>query len=114
MIVGHPGTRMQDAIELALYLKQNGIQLKQIQEFTPTPLTISTMMYVTGKDQNGRKVYIPQGREIRLQKALVQWFIPANRKLVLEALKLAKKTQLISRFYGEKKHLAVTVNHKRA
>lgn len=103
MIVGHPGTRMQDAVELALYLKKNGIELKQIQEFTPTPLTISTMMYVTGKDLSGRKVYIPQGREIRLQKALVQWYKSSNRKLVIEALKMIGKLHLISQFYSEKK-----------
>ena len=101
MIVGHPGTGINEAIDLAVYLRRNNIQLKQIQEFTPTPLTISTLMYVTGKDLAGKSIIVPRGRDIRLQKALVQWFIPGNKKLVIEALRKAQKSRLIQLFYPQ-------------
>ncbi len=101
MIVGHPGSGMNEAIELAVYLRRNNIKLKQIQEFTPTPLTISTLMYVTGKDLDGNNIHVPRGRVMRLQKALVQWFIPGNKKLVIEALKMAKKSRLVHLFYPQ-------------
>ncbi|NLF40812.1 DUF3362 domain-containing protein, partial [bacterium] len=88
LIVGHPGTRMQDAIELHQYLKRNDIRLEQVQEFTPTPMSISTCMYYTGRDfDSGDPIHVPKGRELRLQKALVLWWAPENRKLVLEAYK---------------------------
>ena len=98
IIVGHPGSTLEDTIELAVYLKNNNIKLEQIQEFTPTPMTVSTLMYYTGKDMNGKKITVPKGREIRLRKALVQWFEPWNRKLIIEALKKAKRNDLIGFF----------------
>lgn len=103
IIVGHPGTTLEDTIDLALYLKQHNMRLEQIQEFTPTPLTISTTMYYTGKDFNsGNTLYVPKGRDIRLQKALVQWFIPENRKYVIEALRKANRVDLIPVFTNQK------------
>ncbi len=102
MIVGHPGTDINAAIELALYLKRNNIRLKQIQEFTPTPMTESTLAYVTGTTLEGEKIYVPKGREIRLQKALVQWFEPNNRKLIIEALKMAGRLDLKETFLSGK------------
>ncbi len=98
IIVGHPGSTLEDTIELAVYLKKNDIKLEQIQEFTPTPMTVSTLMYYTCKDLNGEKINVPKGREIRLRKALVQWFEPQNRKLIIEALKKAKRNDLIGFF----------------
>ncbi len=100
MIVGHPGATMNDEIELALYLKKNNIRLRQIQEFIPLPMTKSALYYVTGKDESGAKLYVAKGREIRLRKALIQWFIPANRKYIIEALKLAKREDLMKEFIG--------------
>lgn len=99
IIVGHPGSTLQDGIELAVYLKQHNIRLQQVQEFTPTPMTLSTMMYYTEMDGEGRKIPVPRGREVRLQKALVQWYEPANRKLVIEALTGAGRKDLIRYFY---------------
>lgn len=99
VIVGHPGAKIQDTIEMAVYLKKHDIRLKQIQEFTPTPMSVSTMMYYTGKDMEGNKINIPKGRELKLQKALIQWFLPANRKYVLEAIKLAGRLDLRSFFF---------------
>jgi uncharacterized radical SAM protein YgiQ len=100
IIVGHPGETLQDTIELAYYLKKNNIRLKQIQQFTPTPMTISTLMYYTGKDLQNRKIYVPNGREIRLMKALVQWYKTKNRKLIREALQKAGRNDLTKFFLG--------------
>lgn len=100
LIVGFPGTTLEDAVELAVFLKKNNLKVEQVQEFTPTPMTIATMMYYTGLDfETNDIIYIPKGREIRLQKALAQWFIKSNKKLVIEALKSIKKLDLISFFY---------------
>ncbi|MFC1898200.1 YgiQ family radical SAM protein [Candidatus Cloacimonadota bacterium] len=98
IIVGHPGATLADTIDLAIYLKKNNIKLRQVQEFTPTPMTISTLMYFTGLDLNKQEINIPQGREIRLMKALVQWFEPHNKKLVIEALTNAKRKDLFNFF----------------
>ncbi|MCK4957434.1 MAG: YgiQ family radical SAM protein [Candidatus Cloacimonetes bacterium] len=101
MIVGHPGSDLRAAIELAIYLKRNNIRLRQIQEFTPTAMTESTLAYVTGKTLSGNKVHVPRGREIRLQKALVQWYDPKNKKLIIEALKMAGRMDLLDFFFGK-------------
>ncbi|MDP8269162.1 MAG: YgiQ family radical SAM protein [Candidatus Tenebribacter davisii] len=98
IIVGHPGSSLKETIKLAVYLKKKGIKLKQIQQFTPTPMTQSTMMYYTGFNLDGNNIHIPRGREVRLQKALVQWFVPQNKKLIIEALKNAGRKDLIDFF----------------
>lgn len=98
IIVGHPGSTLQDTLELALYLKKNNIRLEQVQEFTPTPMTVSTMMYYTQKDLNGNTIHVPKGRELRLMKALIQWYLPQNRKLIIEALQKIKQQKLIGSF----------------
>jgi len=96
LIVGHPGTNLRDAIELMLYLHKNRIRPEQIQEFTPTPMSISTCMYFTEMDwQTGQHITVPKGRDVRLQKALAQWFLPVNRKLVEEALLSAQRIELL-------------------
>jgi len=94
LIVGHPGTTLCDAVELALYLKRHDLQVEQLQEFTPTPMTLSTCMYVTGRAfPAGTPIHVPKGREIRLQKALAQWFMPENYKYVIEALRAVNMPQ---------------------
>ena len=103
MIAGHPGTDMKAAVDLAIYLKKNNIKLKQISEFTPTPMTESTLAYVTGKTLDGMNIHVPKGREIRLQKALMQWYDPNNKKLIIEALKLASRMDLVEFFFGKVK-----------
>ena len=96
LIVGFPGSRLEDALELAIFLKKNDLHVEQIQEFTPTPMTIATMMYFTGKDYEcGEMIYVPKGREIRLQKALAQWYMKANKKLVAEALQKLNRMDLM-------------------
>ncbi len=100
IIVGHPGTDLNDAVKLALYLKKNNLKLEQVQEFYPTPMTPSTAMYYTELDyQTGKRVHVSKGREIRLQKALVQWYMPENKKYVIEALSKIGKSSLIAKFY---------------
>jgi uncharacterized radical SAM protein YgiQ len=98
IIVGHPGATMNDEIELAIYLKKSNIRLQQIQEFIPLPMTRSALYYVADRDENGNKLYVAKGREIRLRKALIQWYIPANRKYIIEALKLAKREDVMKFF----------------
>ena len=102
IIVGHPGTETNDAVKLALYLKKNNLRLEQVQEFYPTPMTPSTAMYYTEKSIiNGKDIFVAKGRNIRLQKALVQWFIPSNKKYVIEALKAVGKLNLLDEFYPQ-------------
>jgi len=85
-IVGFPGTTTADAVILHEYLYKNNIHIEQVQEFTPTPMTIATMMYYTGLDfDTGEPIYVPKGREIRLQKALAQWYQKENKKLLMQA-----------------------------
>lgn len=99
LISGHPGTTLEDAIELAIYIKQNRVMPEQVQDFYPTPGTVSTTMYYTGLDPvTGKKMYVPDLKEKRLQRALLQFSKPQNHALALEALQRAGRTDLIG--YG--------------
>jgi uncharacterized radical SAM protein YgiQ len=101
IIAGHPGSTLGDAIKLGLWLKKRNIRIEQVQEFTPTPMTLSTCMYYTGLDfETGKPIFVPQGRDVRLQKALVMWFEPENRPLVKEALSKANRLDMLSKFYN--------------
>ncbi|MGI6172668.1 MAG: YgiQ family radical SAM protein [Christensenellales bacterium] len=93
----HPGSTLEDAAELALYLKKTGLHPEQVQDFYPTPGTLSTAMYYTGIDpRDGKKVYVPRDpREKAMQRALMQYFVPRNRPLVEEALRKAGRGDLI-------------------
>lgn len=97
-IAAHPGSTMQSAIELALYLKKQGFVPDQVQEFYPTPSTVSTCMYYTGLDprpgEDFKPVYVPKGRDANLQRALLQFNCRENRSLVLEALSKAGRPEL--------------------
>jgi len=88
---------LDDAIELALYMKKNRIRPEQVQDFYPTPGTLSTCMYYTGIDpRDGKSIYIPRNpQEKEMQRALMQYFMPKNRQLVLKALKAAGREDLI-------------------
>ena len=98
LIAAHPGSTLEDAIELALYMKKQGFVPDQVQEFYPTPSTVSTCMYYTGLDprpgENLKKVFVPKGRDANLQRALLQFNRRENRTLVLEALRKAVRTDL--------------------
>ena len=97
LISSHPGSRLKDAVALAEYLNRTGRQPEQVQDFYPTPGTLSTCMYYTGIDPRTMKpVYVPKSaREKAMQRALLQWRRPDKRKLVLEALHEAGREDLI-------------------
>lgn len=88
-ISGHPGCTMTDMVELALLLKRYGLRVEQVQDFTPTPGTLSTCIYYTGIDPfTGKEVYVPRDdREKRLQKSLLLSHLPAERPYVIQALR---------------------------
>ena len=96
-ISSHPGSTLDDAIELALHLKRTGFVPDQAQDFYPTPGTLATAMYRTGLDPRDMKpIPVARGeREKRLQLALLQYDRPENRSLVLEALREAGRADLI-------------------
>ncbi len=98
-ISGHPGATLADALELALYLKKFGFIPDQVQDFYPTPGTLSTAMWRSGINPlDGTTVHIPRGaRERSLQRALLQFNKPENRTLVREALTELGRTDLIGR-----------------
>ena len=93
----HPGSRLEDALELALYLKRGGYSPEQVQDFYPTPGTASTVMFYTGIDPLTMKsVYVATDyHEKQLQRALLQYNRPQNAPLVREALKKLGREDLI-------------------
>ena len=101
LMSSHPGATMDDAIEMALWLKKWGYMPEQVQDFYPTPGTISTVMYYTGiHPMTGKSVKVTTDyREKMLQRALLQYSKPENANLVREALKLAGREDLIG--YGK-------------
>ena len=97
LMSSHPGSTLRDAIELALYLRRNNIRPEQVQDFYPTPGTLSTAMFYTGLDpRTMKKVYVPRDmHEKALQRALLQSSRKENYALVKEALTKANRTDLI-------------------
>lgn len=97
LMSSHPGCTLQDAVQLALFLKKHRIHPEQVQDFYPTPGTLSTCMFYTGLDpMTMEPVYIPRtAEEKRLQRVLLQYFKPENRSLVIEALEKAGRRDLI-------------------
>jgi len=97
LMSSHPGSTMKDAVQMAIWLKKWGYSPEQVQDFYPTPGTISTVMYYTGiHPMTGKKVYVTTDyREKKLQRALLQFSRPENANLVREALKLAGREDLI-------------------
>lgn len=93
----HPGCTMKEAVKLAEYVRDMGFTPEQVQDFYPTPSTLSTCMYYTGiHPLTGEKVYVPRNpHEKAIQRALIQYKNPANRKLVMEGLKLAGRMDLV-------------------
>ena len=102
LMSSHPGSTMKEAVELAEYCRDLGYMPEQVQDFYPTPSTISTCMYYTGLDpRNGQPVYVPKDpHEKEMQRALIHYRDPKNRALVAEALRLAGREDLIG--YGPK------------
>ncbi len=95
-ISSHPGSRLEDAVELALYMKKSGFIPDQVQDFYPTPGTLSTCMYYTGMDPFTLKpVYTAKSEnEKRMQRALLHFHKKENRAMVKKALKSAGRQDL--------------------
>lgn len=97
LMSSHPGSTMKEAIALAEYLRDLGYMPEQVQDFYPTPATLSTCMYYTGLDPRTMEpVYVPKNpHEKAMQRALIQYRNPKNYDLVREALETAHRTDLI-------------------
>lgn len=97
LMSSHPGSTLKEAVELAEYVRDLGYMPEQVQDFYPTPATISTCMYYTGFDPRTMKpVYVPKSaHEKAMQRALIQYKKPENYELVKEALIKAGRTDLI-------------------
>ena len=96
-IASHPGSGLDDMIELALYLKRKGYRPRQVQDFIPAPMDIATCMYHAGLDPETMEPVwcAKKGRDRSLQRALLQYFLPENHGLVAEALRRAGREDLI-------------------
>ncbi len=96
-ISGHPGSTLQDAVKLAIYMKKTGFVPDQVQQFYPTPGTMSTCMYYTGiHPETGEEIHVPKSKkEMAMQRALLQFYKPQNHALVKEALRLTGNDNLI-------------------
>ena len=98
---GHPGCTMKDMVELALYIRDHDLYTEQVQDFTPTPMSVSTCMYHTGLDPfTLEPVYVPKGREKLVQRALLRFRDQGNRELVMEGLRAAGRPDLIKEMIG--------------
>jgi len=97
LMSSHPGCTLNEAVELALFLKKHNIRPEQVQDFYPTPGTISTAMFYTGLDPYTMEpVFVPRSKEDKsMQRALLQYFKPENKQLVEKALIIAKRRELI-------------------
>jgi uncharacterized radical SAM protein YgiQ len=101
IISAHPGCTLENSLELSLALMNKHIHPEQIQDFIPLPMTMSGSMYYTGKDPMTEKsVYVARGlRERKLQRALVQYDNPDNKRYIIEALRKMGKMDLVSTFF---------------
>lgn len=93
----HPGSKLEDAIELAEFIRDMGYHPQQVQDFIPTPGTFSTCMWYTGIDPlTGEKVYTAKTYEEKLmQRSLMQYWLPKNQEIVRKALHIAAREDLI-------------------
>ena len=97
LMSSHPGSELSDAVELAEFIRDMGYHPQQVQDFIPTPGTLSTCMWYTGLDpMTGEKVYSAKSyEEKRMQRALMQYWLPKNHEIVRKALHLAHREDLI-------------------
>jgi uncharacterized radical SAM protein YgiQ len=93
---GHPGCTIPDMVALAVYIRDHRLYTEQVQDFTPTPMSVSSCMYYTGLNPfTMEAVHVPRGQEKKIQRALMHYRDPRNRGLVIEGLTLAGRTDLI-------------------
>ncbi|MEY8429057.1 YgiQ family radical SAM protein [Lachnospiraceae bacterium 48-42] len=112
LMSSHPGSSLKEAVELAEYVRDLGYMPEQVQDFYPTPSTLSTCMYYTGVDpRDMTPVYVPESpHEKAMQRALIQYRDPKNYDLVLEALKKSGRMDLVG--YG--RHCLIRPKQKKA
>ena len=97
-ISSHPGCATEHAVKLMEYLSKRNWRLQQVQDFTPVPLTLSTAMYVSGKDIKGKRIHVPKGHsEKKLQIALMQYKQPQNRKMLTNYLTSIGRADLLAK-----------------
>jgi radical SAM superfamily enzyme YgiQ (UPF0313 family) len=93
---GHPGCSINDMVELAVYIHDNHLYTEQVQDFTPTPMSVSTCMYYTGLNPfTLEPVHVPKEQEKKIQRAMMQYRDSRNRALVIEGLNATGRTDLI-------------------
>ncbi len=111
LMSSHPGCTLTEAVELAVFLKKHNIRPEQVQDFYPTPGTISTAMFYTGLDPYTMEpVFVPRTTEDKaMQRALLQYFKPENKRLVEKALIMAKRRDLIG--FGKECLITPSENH---
>ncbi len=97
LMSSHPGSKLSDAVELAMFLKENHIRPEQVQDFYPTPGTLSTCMFYTGLDPYTlQPVFVAKDpKEKAMQRVLLQYYKPENQRRVIEALEKAGRRDLI-------------------
>ncbi len=102
LISSHPGCTLEDTIEVALYLKRHRLKVEQVQDFTPTPGSLSTCIYHTGKDPfSGKTIHVPRtAKERRLQKSLLLYHRPETRSDVLNALQFCRRENAAQELLG--------------
>lgn len=103
-ISAHPGCTLNDMIDTALFLKRNRLRVEQVQEFAPTPGSLSTCIYHTGCDPlTGETIHVPRSApEKRLQKALLLYHLPEQRKDVVEALRQCGREEVLGDLFPER------------
>ena len=97
LMSSHPGSTLKDAVAVAQFLKKNSLHPEQVQDFYPTPGTVSTCMFYTGLDPyTMEEVYVPTNAEEKaMQRALLQYYVPENADTVRKALHKAHRDDLI-------------------
>lgn len=102
-ISAHPGSTLADMAELALFLKERNIRPQQINDFLPAPMELSTSIYFTGLDPfTLEPVYVPKKEtERRMQRALLQYYKPENKPLIMKALREISRPDLIKKLLGK-------------
>jgi uncharacterized radical SAM protein YgiQ len=104
-VSSHPGCTADDAMAMTEYLVSRSWCPRQVQDFSPVPLTASTAMYVSGLDTKGKKIHVPRGhREKILQASLLRYCEPGNKKIVTDFLQSRHRTDLIRRISYLQKH----------
>ncbi len=101
-ISSHPGCTLDDMIDVALFLQEHNLRVEQVQEFTPTPGSLATCIYHTGRDPfSGDVIHVPLNAvERRCQKSLLLWHLPESRKDVIDSLRQCGREELIGRFFA--------------